>query len=80
MRFPDEVVFNMQVRTEIFWLDRKRVLSVVDAGTNFCASRFLSAEDVSFVWNTFLDAYSLKYVGVTESILTDQGSVFLSAE
>jgi hypothetical protein len=52
----------------------------VDSGTNFCAARFLEAENVGTVWNTFLEAWSLTYVGMPGSMLTDQGSFFVSAD
>jgi hypothetical protein len=78
--FPDDVVFNQQVLFDIFWIDKRPALSVVDSGTNFCAARFLAAENVSTVWNTFLEAWSLMYVGIPGSMLTDQGCVFLCTE
>jgi hypothetical protein len=80
VRFPNEVVFNQEVSLDIYWLEKKPALSIVDAGTGFCASRFLAAENVETVWNTFLEAWSLMYVGFPQSVLTDQGSVFLSAQ
>jgi hypothetical protein len=42
-RFPDDVVFNQEILLDLYWLKEKPALSVVDAGTNFCASRFLAA-------------------------------------
>jgi hypothetical protein len=61
-------------------LEKRPVLSIDDAGTGFCASRFLVAENVETVWNTFLEAWSFLYVGLPQFILTDQGPVFLSAQ
>jgi hypothetical protein len=80
VRFPDEVAFNQKVLLDLFWIDKRPALSVVDSGTNFRAARFLAAENISTVWNTFLEAWSLMYVGMPGSMLTDTGSVFLSAE
>jgi transposase InsO family protein len=80
VRFPDDVVFNQEVLLDLYWLDKRPALSIVDVGTGFCASRFLTAENVETVWNTFIEAWSLLYVGLPQSVLTDQGSVFLSAQ
>jgi hypothetical protein len=80
VRFPDDVVFNQESLLDLYWLEKKPALSFVDAGTNFCASRFLAAENAASVWNTFLEAWSLMYGGLPQSIPTDRGSVLLSAE
>jgi hypothetical protein len=64
---------------DLYWMDKMPALSIVDAGTGFCASRFLT-ENVETVWNTFIEAWSLLYVGLPQSVLTDEGSVFLSAQ
>lgn len=56
------------------------VLHVLDVGTSFCSAAFLPALDVGTVWNTFLTNWFTMYEGYSESPLTDQSSVFVSAE
>jgi hypothetical protein len=49
--FPDEVVFNKELRLEIM---RKSILHIVDSGTKVFAARFLAGQDIKTIWNTFL--------------------------
>ena len=62
------------------WLDGKPVLHIIDTGTNFSAARFLTAKDTATAWNTFLKACAHLYIGFPETMLVDQGTVFLSNE
>jgi len=71
VRFPDDVVFNKEVRIDPFLLDSKATLSIVDVGTNFIAARFLAGESAEVVWNTFLYCWVLLYAGFPSSMLTD---------
>jgi len=73
-------VFNKEVRLDLFFLDRRPTLSVVDVGTNFIVARFLTAESAEVVWNTFLYCWVLLYTGFPSSMLTDQGSIFTSKD
>jgi hypothetical protein len=78
-RTPEEVIFNQELRVDIMFLeDRKPVLHVVDAVTTFQAAIFLEGEDSNSVRNAFLKCWSHALCGHPESILCDQGSVFLS--
>lgn len=56
------------------------VLHIIDEGTNFQAASFLSKCDTKNIWNTFLKIWASAYIGFLESVLTDQGSVFMSIE
>ena len=58
----------------------KPVLHVVDAGARFQAAAFLLKVDTVSIWQTFLRIWATTYVGFPESVLTDQGSVFMSKE
>jgi hypothetical protein len=80
VRFPDEVVFNKELRLDIMTINGKAILHVVDSGTNFSAARFLAGQDTKTIWNTFLYMWVTMYTGYPSSILTDQGSVFTGKE
>ena len=81
-----------QILLDIMYLDRdppgKRgtktrsfpVLHVVDAGTKFQNAVFLTKLDTNSIWNTFVKMWASIYVGFPETMLTDQGSVFVSRE
>jgi hypothetical protein len=76
---PYEVIFNQELRIELKFLeDRMPVLRVVYAGTTFQAAILLEGEDSNSVWNAFLKCWPHALCGHPESILCDQGSVFLS--
>jgi transposase InsO family protein len=78
IRDIDDVVFNQELLIDIAYLDGLPILQVVDRGTRFSAARFLRRVDAVEVWKSFVAAWSATYIGHPESILTDQGSVFLS--
>ena len=56
------------------------VLHIVDTGTKFQGAEFLTALDTTTVWNTFVKMCATTYTGFPDSMLTDQGSVFVSKE
>ena len=60
------------------YLDRKPVLHIIDVGTNYSTTWFLSRVDVESVWNTFVYTWVTAYVGYPHDMLTDQGSAFTS--
>jgi hypothetical protein len=79
LRTPDHVVFNQELRLDLMFVGaRVPVLHVVDAGMTFQAATFLAGEDASSVWNGFLKCWPTAFVGHPASLLTDQGSVFVS--
>lgn len=80
IRFPDDIVFNRELRLYLMFLDDRRpVLHVVDAGTTFQAATFLSGEEYTSVWNAFLVCWSRLFVGDPEKIAANAGSCFASA-
>lgn len=85
VRDREGIKFNQRLLLDIVFLKDKKgknspVLHIIDEGTNFQAASFLPKSDVSTVWNTFLKIWATSYVGFPESMLTDQGSVFISKE
>jgi hypothetical protein len=60
------------------YLHTKLVVHIVDVATTFRAANFIPAQDVSSVWNTLLTGWETLYIGFTECILADQGSVFMA--
>lgn len=79
IRFPDEVMFNRELRIDLMYLEgRKAVLHVVDAGTSFQSAVFLDGEDAASVWNGFVKCWSRLFLGDPERITADHGSVFTS--
>jgi hypothetical protein len=56
-------------------VEKNPALSIVDAGTGFCASRFLAAENIGTMWNTFLEALSLMFVGWLSSVGADRAGI-----
>ncbi len=82
---PDDIRFNQKILLDLMFLSdddgkSKPVLHIVDAGTKFQAAAFVPNSSVGGVWNTFLRIWACAYIGFPESMLTDQGSVFVSHE
>jgi transposase InsO family protein len=84
VRMPDEVFFNKEIRMDLMYLEeagkQRPVLTIVDAGTTFTSAVFLSAASSKAVWDAFLQCWTTIYTGFPDSILTDQGSLFTSAD
>ena len=85
IRSTEEIKFNQKLILDIMFLkDRKNrsrpVLHIIDAGTRFSSAAFLKSSSTNTVWDTFVKIWSSMYVVFPESLLTDQGSVFLSKE
>ena len=55
-------------------------LHIMDVGTRFNAAIFIEGENSTEMWNSFLRAWSCLYVGMSSSLLFDQGSVFMSGK
>jgi hypothetical protein len=84
VRMPDEIVFNKELKLDLMYLkvDGKQVstLTIVDAGTTFSGASFLIFSSSKAVWNAFLKCWTTMYTGFPISMLTDQGSIFTSAD
>jgi hypothetical protein len=80
VRDVDDIVFNQEIRLDLMYIDGRPVLHVVDTGTTFGAATFLDEQSFGSVWNALLRCWSTMYVGFPMSMLTDQGSVFLSRD
>jgi hypothetical protein len=55
-------------------------LTIVDTGTTFGAASFLPSASAKAVWDAFLKCWTTMYTGFPDSMLTDQGSLFTSAD
>lgn len=80
IRINDELAFNQELLLDIMYYNSRPILHIVDAGTHFSAARFLPNADSTTVWTTFVQCWSNAYIGHPESMLTDQGSVFISQQ
>lgn len=88
IRDSDAIRFNQELLLDVMYLEasktkkgnQKPVLHIVDVGTKFQNAAFLPALDTTTIWNTFIKIWASLYVGFPESMLTDQGSVFMSKE
>jgi hypothetical protein len=81
---PDEIVFNREPKFDIMYLKvegkQMPTLTIVDAGTTFSASSFLTSASAKAVWDAFLKCWTAMYSGFPISMSTDQGSIFTSAD
>jgi hypothetical protein len=78
IRFPDEVVFNRELRMDLMFIDRQPILHIIDAAPGFQAAAFLEGEYASTIWNAFVLCWSRLFIGDPERITADHGSVFRS--
>ena len=72
----EDVQFNERILLNIMYIDGDPVLHIVDNGTKFNAALFLDEVSTAEVWNAIVCCWAMVYTGVSNCILTDQGSQF----
>jgi len=72
--------FNFQIDVDIFYLDSKPVLQVVDSATAFQAARFLKDMSAKTAWDTLRMCWIDAYLGPPDYIAHDAGKNFAAAE
>lgn len=73
---PDLMQFNHEIIVDVFFIDGKPVLHVVDRGTHFSASEFLQGQSAEAIWNALINCWVSVYVGFPNVLSHDQGSAF----
>ncbi|KAH0425958.1 polyprotein [Colletotrichum camelliae] len=76
----DEYNFNYEVIVDIFYLDSKPVLHIIDAATGFQAARFMPDISAKTTWETFRACWMDVYLGPPDWIVADAGRNFDSTE
>jgi hypothetical protein len=76
----DDYDFNYSVQVDVFYLDSKPVLHVVDEATSFMAARFLKDESARTVWDTLRTCWIDTYLGPPDYFVHDAGKNFSSIE
>lgn len=74
----DELIFNNEVAIDPFWVDGNPILHVVDTHTGYQNVGLPKSLSAQHVWDAFLEAWVTVYLGITNRIRADQGSVFTS--
>jgi hypothetical protein len=81
---PDEIVLNQELKLDLMYLEvygkQMPTLTIVDAWTTLSAASFLTSASTKAVWDAFLKCWTTMYTGFPTSMLTDQGSIFTSAD
>lgn len=72
--------FNEEVIVDVFSLNQRPVLSIIDRDTRFLSCVFLTKLNAAAIWDGILRAWSLRYLGHPKVIRTDEGSNFVAAE
>src|SRR4030088_2960785 len=76
----EDAVFNYEVILDIFYLEGKPVLHVVDAATTFTAARFLPRISSAHVWEALRLCWIDVYQGPHDWLVVDAGTQFRSSE
>jgi hypothetical protein len=76
----DDVHFNHTIIVDIFYIQGKPVLHVVDEGTRYQAGRWLQNISAKHTWDTIRACWIDTYLGPPEQITTDAGTNFTSKE
>lgn len=76
----DDHEFNFSIYIDVFYIDGKPVLHVVDSGTAFHAAAFLKDEKARTLWETLCLCWNNAYIGPPDQIVHDAGPNFSSAE
>jgi hypothetical protein len=76
----DDIQFNHTIIVDIFYIQGKPVLHVVDEGTRYQAGRWLQNISAKHTWDTIRACWIDTYLGPPEQITTDAGTNFTSKE
>jgi hypothetical protein len=72
------ITFNREIALDILYLRGRSALLIVDIDKHFHALSFLRSASTDDIWDALLQNRANIYGGFPESILTDQGSQFVS--
>lgn len=80
VELPDEdIVFNRTVIMDLMSFESSNGLHIIDKDTLFSAAIFLSSgESAENIWNDYMKAWVLTYIGYYKRTNTDQGPQFTS--
>ena len=76
----DDVAFNYSIIVDIFYINGKPVLHVVDEATRYQAGRWLNSISAKTVWEMLRACWIDTYLGPPDVITTDAGTNFDSNE
>ena len=76
----DDVAFNYSIIVDIFYINGKPVLHVVDEATRYQAGRWLNSMSAKTVWEMLRACWIDTYLGPPDVITTDAGTNFDSNE
>lgn len=76
----DHIEFNAEIIVDIFYLNGRPVLHVIDSATSFQAARFLPSMKSKSVWEGLRACWIDVYQGPPERIVHDAGKNFTSDE
>ena len=76
----DDTDFNYTIVIDVFFINRKAVLHIVDASTAFQAARFLKDMTAKCAWDTLRLCWIDVYLGPPDVIVHDEGTNFSSIE
>jgi hypothetical protein len=83
-RLKGDALFNRSIELDLCYIDSRPVLHITDKDTTYGASRFvrLSSKNPTTVqlWDTFVQAWGLVYIGMPDVVAADRGTQFTSRD
>jgi hypothetical protein len=76
----DDVSFNSEIIVDVFWIENKPIIHVVDEATRYQAARWLENSSSKHTWDVLRMCWIDVYVGPPDLIVHDQGKDFASRE
>ena len=76
---PDnDIVFNHEIQVDLFWLDSKPAVHVIDRGTRYSIAKFIENHSAEHLWNIIVEHWVCLFSRFPDIIAHDQGSQFTS--
>lgn len=75
----DDETFNEEVIGDVFSLNKRAVLRIIDRDACFRSFLFLDYLNAADIWDVIMRAWFLRLFGHPKIIRTDQGSSFFAA-
>jgi len=73
----DDLMFNSEVILDIMYIQGRPVLHCVDKATHYQAAKFIDDISTETIWRTFMEMWSLVYLGPPDNLRHDQGTQFV---
>ena len=72
------LVFNHEIQVDLFWIESKPVLHIIDRGIRYSIAKFIENHSAEHLWNSIVENWVCIFGGFPNILAHDQGSQLTS--